>query len=112
MPTSSYGYDYGTSMAAPWLRRRPRALVWTVRPSAPRLEITDILKASADKVGGFPYDEIDPCGRSRNDYFGYGRLDIGEAVRLALAPTLSPDPGGTRSFLLGGPCGKPAGGSP
>jgi subtilisin family serine protease len=95
VPTSSYDYDYGTSMAAP-LVSAAAALVWTYQPAATRQQVTGILKRAADKVGG-AYD-----ADGRNDYFGYGRLNIGRAVRLALSPTLSADPGGTQSFLLGG----------
>jgi thermitase len=103
VPTSSYGYDYGTSMAAP-LVSAAAALVWTYQPSATRQQVTGILKKAADKVGVYAYD-----ADGRNDYFGYGRLNIGRAVRLALAPTLSASPSGTQVFLLGNPVRQTSG---
>jgi subtilisin family serine protease len=96
MSQGSYGYDFGTSMATP-LVSAAAALVWTYRPAAPTLEVTGILKQAADKVGVFPYVN------GRNQHFGYGRLNVGKAVRLAYPPSLSASPSGARSFLLGGP---------
>jgi hypothetical protein len=90
LPTSGCGYDYGTSMAAPGFGGG--RLVWTYRPDASRIEVTDILKAAADQVGAFDCVCCDYLGRTRNDYFGYGRLNIGRAVRLANPPSLSPAP--------------------
>jgi subtilisin family serine protease len=101
--SGSYGYEYGTSMAAP-LASAAAALVWTYLPAASRLEITGILKETADKAGSFAYDL-----NGRNPYFGYGRLNIGRAVRRAYPPSLSPSPAGTQSFLLGGPVQQASG---
>jgi subtilisin family serine protease len=90
-----YSYMYGTSMATPMVSAAA-ALVWTYLPTATAAQITNLLKQSADKVGSYPY-----VG-GRNDYFGYGRLNIGKAVRIAYPPSLSPIPGATQKFLLGG----------
>jgi hypothetical protein len=98
----SYGYDYGTSMAAP-LVSAAAALVWTYMPTATRQQVTGILKQGADKVGVYAYVD------GRNDYFGYGRLNIGRAVRLAYPTSLSPSPGGAQAFLLGGPVQRTSG---
>jgi thermitase len=92
----SYGYEYGTSMATP-LVSAAAALVWTYLPTASSTQIANILKQTADKVGVYAY----PNGR--NDYFGYGRLNVGRAVRWAYPPSLSPNPSSTQYFLLGGP---------
>jgi len=103
MSQGGYGHEYGTSMAAP-LASAAAALVWTYRPAAPRLEITGILKQAADKVGAYAYDV-----NGRNPYFGYGRLNIGRAARLAYPPSLNPSPSGAQYFLLGGPVGQASG---
>jgi len=79
------------------------ALVWTLRPAAGPQEIGDILKSTADKVGSDPYTgEPLSYATGRNDYFGVGRLNMGQAVRWAYPPSLL---GATdiQSFLLGAP---------
>jgi len=90
----SYGYKYGTSMAAP-LVSAAAALYLTCVPTATRFDITTRLKETADKVGSIPYD-----ANGRNPYLGYGRLNAARAVRL---PSLSPSPAGAQGFLLGDP---------
>ncbi len=95
LPQGSYGYRYGTSMATP-LVSAAAALVWAIAPSATRTQVAEILQQTADKVGVYAY-----VG-GRNDYFGYGRLNVARAVRLAYPSSLSPSPGAL-SFLLGGP---------
>jgi len=90
-----YGFEYGTSMATP-LVSAAAALVWTLIPAATYTQVADILKNTADKIGSDPY----PTGR--NDYFGYGRLNVAKAVRWAYPPSLAPV-AGVQSFTLGGP---------
>jgi thermitase len=90
-----YGFKYGTSMAAA-LTSGAAVLAWTLAPAASYAQIADILKNTADKVGPYPYTG------GRNDYFGYGRLNVARAVRWAYPPSLRPiaDP---QYFLLGAP---------
>ena len=79
---SSAGYDYesGTSMAAP-LVAGSAALIRSLRPDATPADVLAILEESADKVtapAGCPYD-----AHGHSDCLGYGRLDVGAAVRRA-----------------------------
>jgi hypothetical protein len=97
-----YGDEYGTSMATPMVSAAA-ALVWTYLPAANRTQVADILKQTADKVGFYSYVN------GRNDYFGYGRLNAARAVRWAYPPSLSPNPSGWQSFLLGGPAQRTSG---
>jgi thermitase len=92
---NGYGLKYGTSMATP-LVSGAAALIWTYLPTATGSQIADILKATADKIGSEPY-----VG-GRNDYFGYGRLNVEQAVRWAYPPSLTPLTD-TQHFLLGTP---------
>jgi thermitase len=96
-----YAYLSGTSMAAP-LVSGAAALVWTMAPAATYQQVTDILKSTADKVGtdpqtGQPISYVS----GRNDYFGYGRLNVGKAVRQAYPRSLAPVTD-VQQFLLGG----------
>lgn len=91
---NSYGWQFGTSLATP-LVSAAAALVWTLQPGATSQQVTDILKNTADKVGSEPYANF------RNDYFGYGRLNVGRAVRQAYPPSLAAEEG-MQYFLLGG----------
>lgn len=98
----SYGYLSGTSMATP-LVSGAAALVSAMAPTATYQQITDILKTTADKVGTDPWTgQPIPYIGGRNDYFGYGRLNVGQAVRYAYPPALTPA-AGAQMFLLGGP---------
>ena len=97
-----YGVKYGTSMATA-LVSGAAALVWTMQPAATYQQVASILKDTADKVGadvltGQPIPYIN----GRNDYFGYGRLNVGKAVRRAYPPMLTPITE-VQAFLLGGP---------
>lgn len=78
-----YNYLHGTSMATP-LASAAAALVWTVQPVATAQQVINILQNTADKIGAYPYIS------GRNDYFGYGRLNVANAVRLAYPPALTP----------------------
>ena len=96
-----YGFKYGTSMATA-LVSGAAALVWTMQPAASYQQVGGILKDTADKVGVNPLTgQPLTYTNGRNDYFGYGRLNVGQAVRRAHPPTLIPVTE-TQEFLLGG----------
>ena len=95
LQNNNYGPMAGTSMSAP-LVSGAAALVWTFLPTATGNQIAEILKATADKIGPYPYPG------SRNDYFGYGRLNVERAVRWAYPPKLELD-AVQQNFLLGAP---------
>ncbi|MFN4253560.1 MAG: S8 family serine peptidase [Saprospiraceae bacterium] len=91
--TSGFG---GTSSATP-LAAGVCALMLTANPALTLDQIRDILKKSADKIGGA--SSYDASGHS--DYFGFGRLNALNAVKLANAllsggqapaPTPTPPP--------------------
>lgn len=73
---NGYGYEYGTSMATP-LVSAAAALVWTLQPAASAAAVMTILESTADKPGPYPYSG------GRNDFYGYGRLNVERAVRTA-----------------------------
>lgn len=99
---TGYGYLSGTSMSTPMVSAAA-ALVWTFLPLAGPQEITAILTSTADKVGSDPYSgEPLSYATGRNDYFGSGRLNAGQAVRWAFPPSLTPV-ADVQSFLLGAP---------
>lgn len=89
-----YGWKFGTSMATAQVSAAA-ALVLTYQPAATYAQVADILKNTADKVG--PYTYIG----GRNDWFGAGRLNAGQAVRWAYPPSLQSTATAYR-FLLGG----------
>ncbi len=96
-----YGYMSGTSMAAP-LVSAAAALVWGIMPAPTADQVAAILRDTADKIGtdpdtGVPY----AYNGGRNDYFGYGRLNVGRAVRWAQPPALRTETTAVR-FALGG----------
>ncbi len=73
-----YNYNFiGTSVSAP-IVAGVCALILAVNPDLTRDEIIDILKKSAQKIGSFEYDE-----NGHNIHWGYGKVDAGEAVKLA-----------------------------
>ena len=97
-----YGVKYGTSMATA-LVSGAAALVWTMQPAATYQQVAGILKDTADKVGSNPLTgQPIPYINGRNDYFGYGRLNVGQAMRRAYPPTLTPITE-VQEFLLGSP---------
>jgi subtilisin family serine protease len=85
-----YGYDYGTSMAAP-LVSATAALTWDLWPGASPAQITVALEDMADKVPDM--EGICPYSGGRSDCFGYGRLNAARSVRYGYAPSLSVVPG-------------------
>ncbi len=101
VPGGGYGFKYGTSMATA-LVSGAAALVWTLQPAASYQQVAGLLKDTADKVGTNPLTgQPIVYANGRNDYFGYGRLNVGQAVRRAYPPMLPPITE-TQEFLLGG----------
>jgi subtilisin family serine protease len=66
------------------------ALVWSVNPRLQPQEVRWIIESTAAKVGEYPYTD-DGAGRTRNDYYGYGRVDAYAAV-MATSHYLQVDP--------------------
>ncbi len=76
--SSNYTTSFsGTSAAAP-IAAASAALVLAENPTLSREEVIDILRYTAKKLGDFAYDF-----KGRNDHWGYGLIDAGEAVKLA-----------------------------
>ncbi|RZL05672.1 MAG: hypothetical protein EOO89_25880 [Pedobacter sp.] len=73
MPAINYGSISGTSMATPGVAGLA-ALVKSVNPSLKAKDIQEILKKSADDLGDKGWDQ----------YFGAGRINTLNAVKLAL----------------------------
>jgi subtilisin family serine protease len=102
--TTRYGYNYmyGTSMSTP-MATAAAALVWTLKPAATAQDVIGILKNTADKVGTDPYSgEPFSYTTGRNDYFGSGRLNVGQAA-CSVYPLSLTATAGLRTFLLGEP---------
>ena len=83
----TYGYKYGTSMAAPHVSALA-ALIWSLDPSLTRDQVRQIILDTADKVDSATY----PYVNGRNDYLGYGRINAHLALRRALPPVLTASP--------------------
>lgn len=84
---NTYGYKYGTSMAAPHVSALA-ALIWSLAPNLTRDQVRQIILDTADKVDSVTY----PYTNGRNDYLGYGRINAHLALRRALPPTLIASP--------------------
>ncbi len=93
VPNNTYGARSGTSMAAAHVSGLA-GLLWSLNPSFSSAQVWQIMRDSARKIGPYPYVD------GRNDYFGYGLIDIAGALQSA-APTLEVQPAGV-SFLAGG----------
>ncbi len=89
----TYGARFGTSMAAAHVSGLA-GLLWALNPSFSSAQVQQVMQDSARKIG--PYAYLD----GRNDYFGYGLIDVSAALRSA-APALEVQPAGI-SFLAGG----------
>jgi thermitase len=76
--TDYYDAFNGTSSATP-IVAGACALVLSARPNLREKQVRDLIVASADKVGATPY-----VG-GRNDFFGFGRLNVLRAIQAALA---------------------------
>lgn len=67
----------GTSAAAP-IAAGVAALVLSANPTLNKEEVLEIFTYTSDKLGVYDYDTD-----GRNNYWGYGRINAGEAVKLA-----------------------------
>ncbi len=77
--SSDYNYNFmGTSAAAP-IVAGVAALVLSINPELTREDVIKILKQTAQKLGVFDYDE-----NGHNIHWGYGKVDAGRAVKLAM----------------------------
>jgi thermitase len=87
---SGYGYEYGTSMAAP-LVSGAAALAWSLWPSATPAEISAVVTAAADKVPlNYAVCAYDNIALQHSPCYGYGRLNALRVARSAYPPSLRP----------------------
>ena len=77
--TGGYGPSTGTSFAAP-CAAGCAALALSVNPELTRDELRQIMRNSADKIGGVVYD-----ANGHNDDYGFGRVNAHQAVLRASA---------------------------
>jgi subtilisin family serine protease len=75
--SGGYGASTGTSFAAP-CAAGCAALALSVNPELTRDELRQIMRDSADKIGGVAYD-----ANGHNDDYGFGRVNAHRAVLLA-----------------------------
>lgn len=80
--TNYFATFNGTSSATP-IVAGACALVLSAAPHLREEKVRTIVMASADKVGVAPYHD------GRNDYFGYGRLNVLKAVQAAMQPAVA-----------------------
>lgn len=66
---------YGTSLSAP-IVSGAAAILLSIDPDMTRDEVVKVLQESADKIGSESYIN------GRNDYHGYGKLNIGKAAKM------------------------------
>jgi hypothetical protein len=71
----------GTSFASPQVSALA-ALIWCVDPSLTNLQVEDIIKSTADKVGGYNYN-WDPSRPGHSQELGYGRINAYRALSKA-----------------------------
>lgn len=74
----------GTSFASPQVSA-VAALIWSVNPSLANLQVEDIIKSTADKVGGYNYN-WDPSRPGHSQELGYGRINAYRALSKANGP--------------------------
>jgi subtilisin family serine protease len=77
-------YFNGTSAACP-IAAGVAALAWSANLDLTGAQVRFVVENTADKVAG-PYD-----GDGHSDYYGYGRVNAGRAVRAARAGFDNPD---------------------
>lgn len=70
-----YAAGTGTSYATP-LAAGAAAVLLSKNPQKTWIEIRQAMRDSCDKVGNYPYV------RNRNDYYGYGRINLSKALPL------------------------------
>lgn len=84
---TGYNSTSGTSFSAP-ITSAVAALVWSENPALTNDEVRQILKDTADKVGGYDYN-WNPGMPGHSREFGYGRINAYEAVMAASNPVLT-----------------------
>jgi subtilisin family serine protease len=82
-PGNYYSFFNGTSSATP-IVAGAAGLVLSSNRDLTGEQVHQILKSTADKIGPGRY------ARGRNDYFGYGRLNVLKAVEAAIASKSAP----------------------
>jgi hypothetical protein len=80
-PGNRFGYTTGTSIASPHVAGAAM-LVWSDQPSLSSQEVWEILRDSARDLGGAGWDE----------YYGFGRLDVFQALSRIEVTIQTPDP--------------------
>lgn len=95
MNGGGYGYVNGTSFASP-IAAGVAALILAVNPALTNQQVIEIFKQTADHPGASGFDP----------YYGWGRVNAGKAVQLALpqpaAPALAPVPTPVHRVQTGG----------
>lgn len=76
----------GTSAATP-IVAGSAALILQANPNLTAAQVQEILKLSADKVGEYEYID-DGTGKTRNDYYGYGKINLSKAIEMAIKMSL------------------------
>ncbi|SFP99764.1 S8 family peptidase [Hydrogenimonas thermophila] len=71
----------GTSAATPVVSGSA-TLILQANPNLTAAQVQEILKLTADKVGEYDYAD-DGTGKTRNDYYGYGKINLGKAIKMA-----------------------------
>jgi thermitase len=94
VPGNAYGLKDGTSMASPYVTALV-GLIRTMHPEASVAQVREILALSSDKVGAAAYgaDPYGTCaGCTWEPHYGYGRIDVVNALSTAVPPPPSPPP--------------------
>jgi len=73
----------GTSASAP-MAAAIASLVLSVNPTLSKEEVVDIFKATAKQYGRYEYKYERNDHYKRNDHWGYGKIEAGDAVKLAV----------------------------
>lgn len=87
-PSSYYPTFNGTSCSCP-NAAGVAALILSVNTSLTRLQVTEYLLRGCDKIDNAPYSANKTYGKW-NDYFGYGRVNAYNSVRLAAGVDVTP----------------------
>ena len=105
--TDEYRHAEGTSFAAPQVAAAA-AVLFAVAPTLSNSQVQTILEHTADDVNAATGCRQCPLGR--DNYSGWGRLDVAKAVALATSGGTIPDPdfaetndnAGTQAYALWG----------
>ena len=77
-PDGDYAHDFGGTSSATPLAAGVAALALSANPYLSLNDLGALLRSTSDHIGGVFYDE-----NGFNPFYGYGRLNAGQAVRLA-----------------------------